>query len=83
MENKIICFIDAFSTYQKVQYPDGQIDRVAFNDLATLLPQTCHAENIFQIHLYGNSNFCEGLLYEIQNNEMTLYGFNKIEIEVN
>ena len=59
--NEIVCFIDMFSIYQKVQYNDGQEEQVSLANLPSFLPQVCSEENISKIHLYGDAIFCNGV----------------------
>lgn len=81
--NEIICFIDIFSIYQKVQYSDGQEEQISLANLPGFLPQVCSAENINKIHLYGDTAFCDGVADKIRASEITTYGENNLEIEVN
>lgn len=81
--NEIVCFIDMFSIYQKIQYNDGQEERVSLANLPSFLPQVCSAENINKIHLYGDTIFCNGVADKIRTSEITAYGENNLEIEVN
>lgn len=81
--NEIVCFIDMFSIYQKVQYNDSQEEQVPLANLPGFLPQVCSAENINKIHLYGDTIFCNGVADKIRANEITIYGENNLEIEVN
>ena len=81
--NEIVCFIDMFSIYQKVQYNDGQEEQVSLANLSSFLPQVCSEENISKIHLYGDAIFCNGIADKIRTSEITTYGENNLEIEVN
>lgn len=81
--NEIVCFIDIFSIYQKVQYSDGQEEQISLANLPGFLPQVCSAESINKIHLYGDTAFCNGVADKIRANEITIYGENNLEIEVN
>ena len=81
--NEIVCFIDMFSMYQKVQYDDGQEEQVSLANLPGFLPQVCAAEGINKVHLYGDTIFCNGVADKIKTNEITAYGENNLEIEVN
>ena len=81
--NDIVCFIDMFSIYQKVQYNDGQEEQISLANLPDFLPQVCSAENIGKIHLYGDAIFRNGVADKIRTSEITTYGENNLEIEVN
>ena len=48
--NEIVCFIDMFSIYQKVQYNDGQEEQVSLANLPNFLPQVCLEENISNVN---------------------------------
>lgn len=81
--NEITCFVDMFAAHQKVEYSDGQVERVSLTDLTKFLPQVCFSENINRIHLYGDAQFCNGVANDIRMIAVSTYGQNDIEIEVN
>lgn len=58
------------------------IQTVNLAQLQEAIPSLCYSLNIFEVRLKGNRAYLEGLINLIQNNEITLYNSNKINIEV-
>lgn len=83
MNNELICFIDLFSSSQTIQYTDGSKERIPTEDLLKVLPQICFSEGYNKLHLFGDTNYCNGLVENIHMNENIEYGHNVLEIEVN
>lgn len=85
--NKIVCNIDLGLGLQHVYYfkNDKQIseESIAFSDLVNYLVATCYQDNIYNIHLFGNQKYLEGIIEQISIEEQTKYSTHKILLEVN
>lgn len=80
MNNELVCFIDMFSSECEVVYPDSIKESAPTLGILKYLYDICKVEGIYNLHLYGNETYINGL---IQQNSPLEYGCGKVEIKVN
>ena len=84
---KIVCDINPNLGAQHLYYyEDGKLtseENIALSDLVDYLIATCYSDNIYNIHLFGNWQFLEGIVEQISIEEQTKYNTHKILLEVN
>lgn len=78
----IICYIDMFSAMQTIDYGNGK-QSIQTDELYKTLNNLCYSEKIYKVHFYGNEEYIEGIASDMFADEVTHYGKNIIEIEVN
>lgn len=87
MNKKIICEVNPSMFKQIVLfYEDEELvgdERIPFSDLVNYLITTCYAEQCYDLHLFGNWSYLEGIIQNINTQEATQYNIHRINIEVN
>ena len=82
----IACNVEMFSENMQVfVYKNNTIQNVTVpgEDLVDVLVKLCHDQNIFDLHLSGDSAFLEGFIHSIKETEMLQYGVNdQIKIKI-
>ena len=82
----IFCDVNLGAMQQTVVHVgDGfskQVASVPIDILCEMIPSMCYNLNTFDVKLRGNADYLEGLIHDIQNNELKYNGMNKINIEV-
>lgn len=83
----IYCLVNEFDTISRIYYNDGEeqrlVEEVNVASLGSVLPQVCNEFHTNELHLFGNTSYLNGIVEEIQNDEMCNYSENKLKIEVN
>lgn len=83
----IICRVDPGLGLQHVDYYDNNqllnSEAIPYSELCNYLIAACYQENCFNLHLFGNWKFLEGLIQGISAEEQTKYNANKILLEIN
>ena len=86
---ELICTIHLFDLHQYVLLNDGseppykEIAITSLDSLAEVLPQMCDRHDIYNVHLFGNENYIDGLVQDINQYQLTNYSNKKINFEVN
>ena len=82
----IACHVEMFSENMQVfVYKNNTIQNVTVpgEDLVNVLVKLCHDQNIFDLHLSGDSAFLEGFIHSIKETEMLQYGVkDQIKIKI-
>lgn len=87
---KIICNVEVFDLYQKIQIADtdtGEIDLLAEcirDDLEETIAQLCYENKISKVLLMGHPSFNNQLAIDILEYSKSKYGIsdNNLEVEV-
>ena len=84
----IYCNINIFDYDQEVYLVEGNeskwIAKVPFTDLGKAMPKLCNDKETFKVHLFCNvPGMAQQAADAIVSNEITKYGKNKIEVEIN
>ena len=76
----IACHVEMFSENMQVFI---QNVTVPGEDLVNILVKLCHDQNIFNLHLSGDSAFLDGFIHSIKETEMLQYGVkDQIKIKI-
>ena len=82
----IACHVEMFSENMQVfVYKNNTIQNVTVpgEDLVNILVKLCHDQNIFNLHLSGDSAFLDGFIHSIKETEMLQYGVkDQIKIKI-
>ena len=85
--NKIVCRIDPGLGLQHVYYFQDEklesTEAIPYSSLGLYLLNSCYQEDCYNLHLFGNYKFLEGIIQEITAEEATKYNTNKIQMEIN
>lgn len=82
--NVILCNVALFNMRATIIYPDGSRDAIPINDLIKYLPQICHHDGVYNVHMFGNKEYIDGLIGQMIAEEALNYSLgNKIIFEVN
>lgn len=84
----IVCNFKLYELHQPIELmnSNGNLTLIAvsnFESLADDITKACEKYKTNKIHLFGNSNYANGLIQEIKNYSITKYNKNNLEIEVN
>lgn len=82
MDKEIICNIDMFSLNQTAHL-DNQSFSFPTDDLYKSLTAVCYDQKVYKVHFFGNEDYIDGIMSDMFADEVTRYGQNIIEIEVN
>lgn len=58
-------------------------EAIPYSSLGLYLLNSCYQEDCYNLHLFGNYKFLEGIIQEISTEEVTKYNKNKIQMEIN
>lgn len=58
-------------------------EAIPYSSLGLYLLNSCYQEDCYNLHLFGNYKFLEGIIQEITAEEATKYNKNKILMEIN
>lgn len=83
MPNEVLCQIDLFDQKQHITWPDGHEDNIELKDIPVYLSKMCHKNDVPIIHLFGHEPFLQGLIRQIQGEEIYRYGKIQVKFEVN
>ena len=82
----IMCDINLGTMQQTVYHITGSearpVSNVPLDYLNEIIPSICYNLNTYNVRLRGNKEYINGLIEQIHNFEINLYGENKINIEV-
>ena len=56
-EKVILCNVALFNMRATVFYPDNTTDAVAVTDLIKYIPNVCHNDGIYKVHMFGNKEY--------------------------
>lgn len=84
----IICHFNLFTHQQTIHLmrSDGSsevLGRCSLDDLGKMIVLNCMQYKVLNIHLYGNEQFADSLIQEIDQRTAYSYSKNLIKIEVN
>lgn len=81
--DELICFFDMFAATQTILKPNGEVIKMAAEDLEHYIPQLCKNSGISIFHLYGTEDFLQGYAESILDNMENNYGDNHFEVLIN